>query len=142
MEYKLLLIASYKHWEVYLHENQYFLGRVYIRSNREGLVDLMDVTEEERKELFQIGKSVRIALSVLYVPDLFNWASLGNIINQCHVHVIPRYKGPRNVYGMQFKDGRWGKNYAPYDYNFKIPDKILVEIKEDISLQLQVQSLL
>src|SRR4051812_23206229 len=116
IDYERFKIKSYTHWYLYLHESQYFLGRMYIWSLRAGLHDLMDVTDEERAELFEIGREARGALTRLWFPDLFNWASLGNISQQCHVHVIPRYAKLRQFAGFVFKDTRWGQNYAPYDY--------------------------
>lgn len=31
MDYDLLKIKSYKYWDVYLHENQCYLGRVFVQ---------------------------------------------------------------------------------------------------------------
>jgi len=134
VDYEKFKIAEYTHWTLYLNENQYYLGRVYIWSKRSGLVDLMDLTEDEQKELFEIAREVKKALIKLFQPDMFNWASLGNLSSQCHLHVIPRYKDGRTIEYVTFKDENWGKNYAPYDYNFRIPEAIL----EDIRLAIQL----
>lgn len=132
MNYKQLKIKEFNFWIVYLHTNQYFLGRVYIWSKRQGLVDLMDITNEEREELFEIGRLLKNALGEIFHPDLFNWTSLGNLSTQCHIHLIPRYASTRNFAGLTFEDGRWGKNYAPYDYEFKIDNGVLCQIKDII----------
>lgn len=136
--YERWMVVSYKHWGVYLHTNQYFLGRVYIWSRRERLVDLMDVSPWEREELFKIGKGVKEALTRLFSPDLFNWASLGNLSAQCHLHVIPRYKTLRTFAGATFVDERWGKNYAPYNYDFKVAEPVLEAIQT--ALQKEIPS--
>ena len=62
-------------------------------------------------------------------PDMpLNYASLGNIARHLHVHVIPRYKSSRFFDGITFTDQRWGQNYAPYDYSFKVPETTLFKI--------------
>jgi len=132
MNYKNLLIKEYTHWELYVHENQYFLGRTYIWSKRNDLVDLMDTALEEREELFVIGGEIKRVLANLWAPDLFNWVSLGNLTAHCHLHVIPRYAAVREFAGVEFKDERWGKNYAPYNYDFKVPENTLATIKTAI----------
>ena len=137
MDYEQYKLKEYKYWAVYLNVNQYFLGRVYIWSKRKGLVDLMDLSEKEQKELFEICKQVKQALTELFRPDLFNWASLGNISSQCHLHVIPRYEKPRLFNLEVFVDERWGKNYAPYNYDFKISEETLLKIRDVIKEKLK-----
>lgn len=131
--YEKFRIADYKHWAIYLHPSQYYLGRVYIWSKREGLVDLMQITAEEMDELFEIGLKLRQVLCALFKPDLFNYAALGNDARQLHLHVIPRYSDQRDFAGVQFIDGRWGQNYAPYNYDFKIAEETLMVIRRAIA---------
>jgi diadenosine tetraphosphate (Ap4A) HIT family hydrolase len=125
-------IKEFKYWEVYLHKNQYYLGRVYIWAKRDEAVDLMEMTPEERRELFNIGRSVNRALAELFSPDLMNYAALGNISTHLHLHVIPRYSASRSFDGVDFIDGRWGRNYAPYDYDFKVSEDTLTKIRDVI----------
>jgi diadenosine tetraphosphate (Ap4A) HIT family hydrolase len=61
---------------------------------------------------------------------------LGNLINQCHVHVIPRYKESREFEGAKFTDGRWGKNHSPYDKGFFVPEETLQKIAARIKKEL------
>lgn len=136
VDYERFRIRDYRHWTVYLHENQYFLGRVYIWSKRPGLIDVMDTASSEWEELQIIGNEVKSGLTRIFAPDLFNWASLGNLSRQCHLHVIPRYETPRVFSGVTFTDGRWGKNYAPYDYDFKVDEQTLFEIRDAIAAKL------
>lgn len=117
--YEKFKIEEYEHWSVYLFENQSYLGRCYIWSHRRGLVDFMDTNEMERAEFFRIGTELKKALHELFQPNLFNWASLGNISNQCHIHVVPRYQTPRQFKGEKFIDHQWGKNWSPYDKSFQ-----------------------
>jgi diadenosine tetraphosphate (Ap4A) HIT family hydrolase len=135
-KYVRFKIKAFDHWTVYLNESQCYLGRVYIWAREPELVDLMDITDKEQKELFEIGRKLKGALDALYEPDLFNWAALGNITPHCHVHVIPRYASRRERYGMTFVDDRWGKNYTPYNSDFKVPETVLFSIRDEIAFQL------
>ncbi len=134
MEFEKLLIKRYNHWEVYLHENQCYLGRSYIWAIRDNVVDFFDMNEEEKREYFQVGKELKTALLTSFNPDLFNYATLANTSPHLHTHVIPRYKDKREFMGIIFKDERWGRNYAPYDREFKLTESKLLEIKNRIQL--------
>ncbi len=136
MDYSHLKIAEYTHWQVYLHQSQYYLGRCYIWSKREGLVDLMDMSWLEMGELFDIGRQLQRALTRLFHPDLFNQLSLGNTTTHLHLHVVPRYKEPREFVGITFADGNWGKNYVPYDRDFRVFPEVLQKLKLAISREL------
>ena len=50
--YERFKIKDYKHWAVYLHQNQYYLGRMYVWSKRENALDFSEMHQEEREELF------------------------------------------------------------------------------------------
>ena len=51
---------------------------------------------------------------MLFQPDLFNYASLGNEIRHLHIHVVPRYKKQRIFQGIEFIDKKWNYFYKPY----------------------------
>jgi diadenosine tetraphosphate (Ap4A) HIT family hydrolase len=129
MSFERLKIKEYKHWSLFLNENQSYLGRVCLVAKREDAVDLFDITEAEREELFLAGAEINQALKALFQPDLMNYASLGNSFRHLHVHFIPRYSSERSFQGMKFSDVRWGKNYEPYNRDFKLSDEALNEIK-------------
>jgi diadenosine tetraphosphate (Ap4A) HIT family hydrolase len=137
VDYNLLKIKSYKYWEVYLHENQCYIGRVFVLlKDGEGLEDFLAIKGEVREEFFQIGEKVKTALKMLFHPDKMNYAALGNVSEKIHVHIVPRYKEPRSFAGVQFADTRWGKNYAPYDRSFKVGDSILFQIRDALAKHL------
>ncbi|MBI2043651.1 HIT family protein [Candidatus Pacearchaeota archaeon] len=163
-EYKKFLISdNFRHWKIYLHENQYFLGRCYIWAKREDFVDFFDLTREEIEEFILITKKLKEALSKSFKPDLFNYAIFSNVAKHLHAHVIPRYKHPRNFYGfnfvdetfgkdliprpisrqeefkVKFTDENFGRNYAPYNRDFEVPEEILMKIKAAIKDKLKVQ---
>ncbi len=136
MDFEKLKIKDYTHWSVYLHQNQYYLGRAYLWAKRGDNIDFMQITSQEQKEFFDIGRAFNKTLSDLFQPDLTNYAMLGNVTNHLHVHIIPRYKSSRVFGGTEFVDERWGKNYAPYNYDFKIPESLIMEIRNMIKEKL------
>ena len=137
MDYERLLIEEYTHWEVYLNENQCYLGKCYIWAKRENVIDFFDMTDDEKEEYFEIGIKLKLALGKIFRPDLYNYATLANVSPHLHTHVIPRYSSPREFKGIVFTDKRWGQNYAPYDKEFKISEEILMQIKDSIKKALK-----
>ena len=68
MDYEKFKIKEFNHWIVYLHGEFYcqYLGSVYIWAKRDEDVDIMEMSAEEREELFEIGKKVKKALTELF----------------------------------------------------------------------------
>lgn len=139
-KYEKFIIKEFKHWTVYLHNNQFYLGRVYIWAKRKDAFDFFDMTKDELKEYFKIGKELRRGFKKLFNPDMYNYATLANVARHLHTHVIPRYKEKRKMFGVTFIDKRWGKNYAPQDEDFKITEEVLMKIKGIIKLELEGES--
>ena len=136
MNYDLLKIKSYKHWDLYLHENQCYLGRVFALLKDEDTEDFLAVKGESRDEFFQIGEAVKLALKTLFQPDKMNYAALSNTSPVIHVHIIPRYKEARKFAGIHFDDDRWGKNYAPYNRSFVLEESQLFTIRDALKAKL------
>lgn len=96
MDYNLLKIKSYKHWEVYLHENQCYIGRVFVQlKDGENVEDFLAIDGEVRDEFFLIGEEIKTALKNLFKPDKMNYAALSNVSEKIHVHFVPRQKNPK-----------------------------------------------
>jgi diadenosine tetraphosphate (Ap4A) HIT family hydrolase len=112
-----LLIKDYRHWSLHLNPDQCLLGRLCLVARREDAVDFLDMTAGEREELFRAGLEARRALAGLFRPDLFNYASLGNVCRHLHVHLVPRYREARTCLGLDFVDSRWGGPYDPHVCN-------------------------
>lgn len=139
MDYENLKIKSYKYWDLYLHENQCYLGRVFVQLKDEKEVDdFLDIQGEVREEFFLIGSKVKNALKMLFKPDKMNYAALSNTSPVIHMHIVPRYKETREFGGAIFKDARWGQNYAPYDRSFVLDESILFKIKYKIKETIDV----
>jgi len=131
IDYNQLLIKSYKHWEIYLHENQCYIGRVFaLLKDDEHVEDFLTIEGEAREEFFLAGNEVKSALKTLFQPDKMNYAALSNTSSRIHVHLVPRYEKSREFQGKTFTDTRWGKNYAPYDRSFAIEQETLYEIRD------------
>lgn len=132
MDWEVYLIKEYKYWKLYLHINQYYLGRVHVWAKREGLLDLMNINKEEQEELFQIGKEANKALKELFNYDLMSYIVQGQKTQHLHVHFIPRYKEPRTFNGIKFVDEQWGKSYSPYNNDFDISLETKLKLVEEI----------
>jgi len=133
MDYGPLKVQSYTYWDVYLHENQCYLGRVFVQlRDRTGIEDFLAIEGAVRDEFFLIGKKVKGALKTLFQPDRMNYAALSNVSPEIHVHLVPRYKAPREFAGVRFVDARWGKNYAPADDMFVLEETTLFAIRDTL----------
>ncbi|PIV46261.1 hypothetical protein COW09_00355 [bacterium (Candidatus Moisslbacteria) CG12_big_fil_rev_8_21_14_0_65_36_11] len=129
--YSKFLIKEYKHWSVYAHENQGYLGRCVLWCKRENALDLADATKEEQEELFVILKALQNASQACFNPDWLNYAFLGNETRHLHGHFIPRYAKPKEFMGITFEDKLCGHNYKT-DHGFVTPEELLQEIKSQL----------
>ncbi|MCX6990605.1 MAG: hypothetical protein NTX49_06055 [Chlamydiae bacterium] len=137
MDYEQLKIKSYKHWDLYLHENQCYLGRTFVQlKDEDGVDDFLAIDGDVREEFFLIGQEVKESLKILFHPDKMNYAALSNTSPVIHMHIVPRYKEPREFAGFLFKDTRWGQNYAPYDKSFVTDQNVLFQIRDALKKQL------
>lgn len=132
MKYQQLLVKEFEHWSVFMHENQCYLGRVYLWSKRKGAFDFIETSAEERREFFDIVTETKDVLCKLFQPDRFNYATLGNVCSHLHVHIIPRYRTKRTFKTVDFIDERWGKNYAPYNKSHEVSHDVLQELTKVI----------
>jgi diadenosine tetraphosphate (Ap4A) HIT family hydrolase len=73
------------------------------------------------------------AMQKLWNPDFMNYAWLANLFiehgGHGHLHLIPRYEQARRFENVEFIDGRWSKNYVPYE-EFKPEEKLLLGIRD------------
>ncbi len=137
VNYDELLVKSYKYWDIYLHENQCYLGRIFLLlRNQEGFEDFMSIDGEIREEFFRVGEEIKKALKKLFKPDKMNYAALSNTSEKLHVHIIPRYKTERVFDGKNYVDARWGKNYAPYDKDYPVDISMLHKLRDTIQKEL------
>lgn len=144
--YKNFLIKEFKYWKAYIHPDQYYLGRCYLWSKKEGVKDFYDLSREELEEFICISKMLRDALSKLFKPDLFNYSVLRNISPHLHGHIIPRYKEEREFEGVKFFDENFGQSMIPVpsksvpeikNKDFNVSEEVVLKIREAIENELQ-----
>ncbi len=126
-----LTIKEFRYWNLELHKNQDYLGRCVLVLRRH-LVDLFEISEFEREELFLTMENIKHALINTFNPDHFNYASLGNEERHLHLHIIPRYSKPVKFMNNVFVDRKWGKNPYPYDKTFLASSEVYSKIVEQL----------
>ena len=130
-DFSKFLIKNYKHWTVYIHQNQGYLGRCVIWCKRSDAFDLTDATNEEQEELFLVSQELKDVTTKVFAPDWFNYSFLGNETRHLHGHFIPRYAKPKTFMKLIFEDKLYGHNYKT-DHSFKTSPKILKAVQEKI----------
>jgi len=125
------LVKGYKHWEIYVHENQGYLGRCVVWCKRDDALDLADATPEEQSELFLVLRDLREATKKVFQPDWFNYSFLGNETRHLHGHFIPRYAKTKTFMDIVFEDKLYGHNYKT-DHGFKTSAELLAEVKDKL----------
>lgn len=125
------LVKGYKYWEIYVHENQGYLGRCVVWCKREDALDLADSTPEEQEELFLVLRDLRQAIKKVFQPDWLNYSFLGNETRHLHGHFIPRYAEPKIFMDIMFEDKFYGHNYKT-DHSFKTSAELLAKIKNEL----------
>jgi len=130
-DFSKFLIKKYKYWEIYIHENQCYLGRCVVWCKRDNALDLTDATGAEQQELFLVLHELKKAMTKAFAPDWFNYAFLGNCTRHLHGHLIPRYTKSKTFMDVVFKDELYGHNYKT-DHSFKITPEILKAVQQRI----------
>lgn len=127
-----LRIKQFKYWSWVLNPSQDpFLGRSIAYLNRHA-VELTEINEKETRELFLILKLIEKTFDNLFIPDKYNFAALGNKLEHLHMHVVPRYKKPKKVFGRTFKDTYWGESFDKQDSTKHTPVKLNTAIANKI----------
>ena len=125
------LVKRYKYWEIYVHENQGYLGRCVVWCKRDDALDLADATPEEQSELFLVLRDLREASKNIFQSDWFNYSFLGNETRHLHGHFIPRYAKTKTFMNVAFEDKLYGHNYKT-DHGFKTSAELLAEVKDKL----------
>lgn len=98
-------------WIVAVNRNQDLLGKSMVVLRRD-CTAVVDVTQSEWLALRSVLRRLVPALEALFEPDQMNFAFLMNLDAQVHLHVIPRYAGPRYWRGIKFEDPHWGSAFG------------------------------
>jgi diadenosine tetraphosphate (Ap4A) HIT family hydrolase len=118
------ILHKYKYWIAILDIKQYYLGRIFLFAKRLSATDMISLNLKEREELWVILKKIKKIYAKTFKPDKLNFAFLGNELEHCHCHIIPRYIKKRTFNKITFKDENYGHNYSrPNTKLFKIDDE-------------------
>ena len=128
-DFSRFLIKEYKHWSIYIHENQSYLGRCVVWCKRDEALDLADATTEEQEELFLVLRDLREAAEKIFEPDKFNYSFLGNETHHLHCHFVPRYARPKIFMDVVFEDKLYGHNYKT-DNSFQTSPELLIAVRD------------
>ncbi|HET6603518.1 MAG TPA: HIT family protein [Xanthomonadaceae bacterium] len=87
---------------------------------RPGLRELIDLDAADRRALCEEVDRAAHALHALFAPDKLNVATLGNVVEQLHVHLVARYRDdaawPLPVWGqgarIAYQDGERARRQA------------------------------
>lgn len=110
-------LFSTRLWDVFLFDDQTYLGRVKVVLKRSPCESLSDVTVEEWVDFGELTKSYESAVKRAFGATMFNWSCLMNNAagegrpTHVHWHVKPRYLAPVTVGGETFVDEAFGKHY-------------------------------
>lgn len=99
-------VANLDLCKVLLMNNKDFLWIILV-PQKENLKELIDLNFDEQIILLQEINLISKILQDSFKPDKLNIATLGNIVNQLHFHIIARYKNdkifPKPVWGVEFE---------------------------------------
>lgn len=108
------IIVDAVQWRLVLNRNQNLLGKCFLATRRH-VEEVRNLTEDEWLELHQQLAAATDALVLAFHPDHFNYAFLQNQDRHVHLHVIPRYAGPRTFGGNDFRDPGYPGHYTVDD---------------------------
>ena len=138
MDFNKLKILEGKYWDIFLHQDQTSIGRLYFWYKKE-CNDLLDIPEEAIIEFYNNAKKIKYALIKLFKPNMFNYLSLSNNTRHLHIHIIPRYSKEIKLFNIIFKDNSFGESYKR-NKDFIVSDEILIKIKEMILKETKSES--
>lgn len=101
------ILKDYDYWTLIIAEGQLPLGWciAFLKRHIESFEEL---TDKELLELKQVVAELKSALDKTFKPDWFNVMQLGNMEHHLHLHLVPRYKKPREFGGRTFVDQDYG----------------------------------
>ncbi len=105
------VLAESDYWRLVLNRNQNFLGKCFLTLNRH-LEAVSQLSPLEWMDLHRQLILVTQVLTVAFQPDHFNYAFLQNQDRHVHLHLIPRYAGPRTFAGIVFEDPDYPAHYS------------------------------
>ncbi|MFT5179494.1 MAG: diadenosine tetraphosphate (Ap4A) HIT family hydrolase [Candidatus Paceibacteria bacterium] len=137
MKKELIFETSY--WEVYLMQDQKYLGRSLILLKRD-CGHLSEISKEESDDFYKIVKKTEDLFKKTFNATMFNWTCLMNNAYKnnpptprVHWHLRPRHEDPVNVAGKTFSDPNFAHHYLRGEENVeKISEEVLIQITEEL----------
>ena len=112
------IIHSTKYWNIFLSDDQTYLGRSIIVLKRH-CKDLAELKKEEWLDFIGVVKIFESSLRKSFQAMMFNWTCLMNDAYKdknpqphVHWHVRPRYNHPVKIAGLIFEDKDFAHHYA------------------------------
>ncbi len=97
---------------------------------RPGIVELHELSKEDRAVLIEETACASRAISAAFTPDKINIGSLGNLVSQLHVHVVGRKKTDRAWPGPV-----WGSGHS-VPYSPELLEKTLSALRSALRKEL------
>lgn len=76
--------------KVLLKNNAHFPWFILV-PKRHGLVEITELTVEDRYQLMDEISAISTIIQTKFQPDKINTAAIGNVVSQCHIHVVARF---------------------------------------------------
>lgn len=130
-DFSKYIVKEYQYWNLQLHHNQEYLGRLVVWCKRNDAVDLTDATESEQKELFVVLQDAKELLNKAFKPDILNYAFLANKTRHLHGHIVPRYKEKVVFSDVTFEDKLYGQNYRT-DHSFETTEDLKTAVLNEL----------
>ena len=105
------VLTESDYWRLVLNRNQNFLGKCFLALNRH-LEAVSLLSPLEWMDLHRQLILATQALTFAFRPDHFNYAFLQNQDRHVHLHLIPRYAGPRTFADIVFEDLDYPAHYS------------------------------
>jgi diadenosine tetraphosphate (Ap4A) HIT family hydrolase len=105
------VIERGEHWTIATNLNQNLIGRLIVVAARD-VDSVTALSADEWQDLHRHIGRTRVALAALFQPEQYNYAFLMNQDTQVHLHVVPRYIGPRQWAGETYDDPHFGSTFG------------------------------
>lgn len=116
---------------LYLDRNQTYRGHCQLVYDSAHVVGLENLPAPEFSFFMSDLQRAAVAISQICQPDLMNYASMGNVVQHVHWHLVPRYR----------TDPRWGTpiyTTDPSDMRVtRVPDAECRQLAQELNLQLE-----
>jgi diadenosine tetraphosphate (Ap4A) HIT family hydrolase len=97
--------------------------------DREAITEIHQLDEADQQQLMRESVLLSRVLETAFSPDKLNIASLGNIVPQCHVHHIVRYRTD-----VAWPAPVWGR-VPVKEYSEDALARVVDTVKQALSLQ-------